>query len=316
MNADFVGPKPRRPRVLIVVCLLATLAACEPASSVSDEPRAPGDVPFGRGRLWQIEKEGVELSYVFATLQVIDPRLCDLPVTVRQAFDSSPRTAFEFIATPEDEAMLAVSTRLPASRTLEEILGAELFQRAAAIVSDFGPGEDALQRVQPWLLVSMLSMSPVEVRRQSKGVLLLDIWLQRRARRQGKALIKLAEFEEVVAFYDQMSEEDQITLVRDLVAEFPQIDTRVERLSAAYRGGDLARLQVEARDVSRSNDVEAATRFSREMVEGRSHRMIERMLPVIDGGTTFFSLDAVLLPGEEGILRLLEKRGFTVTRLQ
>lgn len=315
MNAILLAPRLQRASCFFALCLLTALSACQPETAGSDKPVDQGEVPFGKGLLWKIEKEGLEPSHVFATPRVIDPRLCSPPLMVWQAFGSSPRVAFEIVPTLEGEALMAKATRLPPGRTLEEILGAQLFRRAAAIVSDFGPREDALQQVQPWLLAAMLSRSPAEAAHQSRGVLVLDMWLQHQARRQGKVLINLVEFQELIDRYDEVSEEDQIALVRDLVAEFPQIDTQVEHYFAAYMEADLARLMVEAHDVSRSSDVAAATRLRQRLVEDRSHAMVERMLPLVRAGTTFFSLDAVLLPGEAGILALLEQRGFTVTRL-
>lgn len=316
MKATIVGPKPwPGPRALVALCILAGLVACQPDSTEADGPAEPADIPFGDGRLWQIEKEGFEPSYVFATIDSVDPILCDLPAPVRQAFNASPRAAFELIPTPEGEALVAEAIKLPPHRTLEEILGPELFQKAAAIVSEFGVGESALKERKPWLLAEMLRLSPDEVARLSQGVRSLDIWLQQRARQQGKLLASLGEAEELLDFWEEISERDQVSLVRDMVADFPQIESRAERVTAAYLKGDLGRLLVDMHDVSRSSDVEAAIRFRQQVVENRSHKVIERMLPLLNSGTTFFSLNAVLLPGEAGILRLLEERGYRVTRV-
>jgi uncharacterized protein YbaP (TraB family) len=44
--------------------------------------------------------------------------------------------------------------------------------------------------------------------------------------------------------------------------------------------------------------------------------MTEALLPVFARGSTFVAVGALHMPGEEGILSLLERRGYTVTRLQ
>ena len=43
--------------------------------------------------------------------------------------------------------------------------------------------------------------------------------------------------------------------------------------------------------------------------------MVERMLPLMEEGSTFVAVGAAHVSGEEGILRLLEQQGFTITTL-
>jgi uncharacterized protein YbaP (TraB family) len=43
--------------------------------------------------------------------------------------------------------------------------------------------------------------------------------------------------------------------------------------------------------------------------------MVERMLPHIAERSAFIAVGALHLPGEEGILSLLEQRGYRVSRL-
>lgn len=305
----------RWPRVVLSLCLLVGVAACQPESAGSDDPAAPAEVPFGQGRLWRIDKPGNEASYVFATISLIDSRLCDLAPSVWQAFNTTQRAAFEVVPTPATEAFLAEAVKLPASMTLEDILGAELFRRSLAAVTVFGVEESTLQKSQPWLLASMLSISPVEAARQSKGTVVLDVWLQHRARRQGKEVVRLWTWEEIVAFYDSMSERDKVALVANQLTAFAEIDAATQRRAAAYLEGDLAGLRAEAKDLSHSSDAEAAARFNRWLIEDRSLQLVERMLPMLDGVPTFFSVSSILLPGEQGVLRLLEREGYTLTRL-
>ena len=44
----------------------------------------------------------------------------------------------------------------------------------------------------------------------------------------------------------------------------------------------------------------------------RNRRMFERMLPLVQRGNAFIAVGAGHLVGEDGLLRLLERRGFRV----
>lgn len=64
-------------------------------------------------------------------------------------------------------------------------------------------------------------------------------------------------------------------------------------------------------------DVEPAVarRFTERFLHRRSHNMVERMLPLLEADSTFVAVGALHLPGEEGVLALLEREGYAVTRL-
>lgn len=316
MNSKVAGRRMPWLQALASLCLLALLLSCQPRSTELDASAVPADVPFGEGRLWEIAKKGLEPSYVFATIQFVDARLCDLPVAVWQALGASTRAAFEFVPTPEDEALAAEASRLQPGHRLEDILGGQLFGRAAEISLDYGLDGNALQPMQPWLLAELLSVSPAEAVRLSLGAVSLDSWLQQVVRRQGKAPIALRGIKEYTDYYAGMSEGDQVALVRDQVAAFGLLDAWARRGVALYLKGDLASLRVEATDLSYSSDLEAAGRFRRWLIEDRSKLMSERMVPHIESGAVFFAVSAYLLPSEDGILSLLQRRGYTVTRLE
>ncbi len=55
-----------------------------------------------------------------------------------------------------------------------------------------------------------------------------------------------------------------------------------------------------------------AEAFKCEVVTKRNYRMFERMQPRLKESNTFIAVGALHLVGEQGLLRLLEKRGFKV----
>jgi uncharacterized protein YbaP (TraB family) len=54
-------------------------------------------------------------------------------------------------------------------------------------------------------------------------------------------------------------------------------------------------------------------RFIDELVIKRNKRMAERMQKVLKKGNAFIAIGALHLPGEMGVLRLLEKQGYRVS---
>jgi hypothetical protein len=60
-------------------------------------------------------------------------------------------------------------------------------------------------------------------------------------------------------------------------------------------------------------DSDIDDRFMLELVDKRNLRMVRRMQDVLAQGNAFIAIGALHLPGENGVLHLLEQQGFTVT---
>jgi hypothetical protein len=55
--------------------------------------------------------------------------------------------------------------------------------------------------------------------------------------------------------------------------------------------------------------------FTERLLDARNERMAERMQPRLAEGGAFVAVGALHLPGEGGILKLLEGQGYQLTRL-
>ena len=86
LSAACVGFR-RRIVVMAVAGLPALLlAACTPAEPFVPEPSL---IPYGQGRLWQVDGPGIETSYVFATFRGPDKRVLELPPRAAEAFETA-----------------------------------------------------------------------------------------------------------------------------------------------------------------------------------------------------------------------------------
>ena len=77
-----------------------------------------------------------------------------------------------------------------------------------------------------------------------------------------------------------------------------------------YTKGDLENLLIF------SNDTEMGTEFERALIIDRNHRMADRMVPLMEAQSTFVGVGALHLPGEEGVINLLRKKGYSVQALK
>ena len=291
--------------------LLAALLALGPIGI----SRAAEDIRFGQGLLWQVQKEDGPASYVLGTIHSTDDRLRDLPPEVDRALDASQTVAFELIENQEGQALMAQAMQLPPQRQLEDILGTELFDRTVDAVSGFGVPAAALQRLKPWALSLFLVYPRIEVVRLQQGEPAFDSWLQAEARRRGKRVLALETYEEQITVFDGMSEAEQVAMVTDMLADHASIDARFNRIFRAYLKGDLTVAMAEANDVSQVSDVAAAERFKARLLDERNRTMALRIQPLFRAGSAFVAVGAAHLPGEVGVLALLEAEGYRISRI-
>src|SRR3546814_18781858 len=59
----------------------------------------------------------------------------------------------------------------------------------------------------------------------------------------------------------------------------------------------------------------AARAYKKAFMDDRNHRMVESLVPLLERGKAFVAVGAAHLPGEEGLLHLLEQQGYRITRV-
>jgi uncharacterized protein YbaP (TraB family) len=258
---------------LLLFALLAT-GVLHPAGQAA----AAEDVPYGQGLLWRIQKDGGPANHLLGTMHSTDPRLRRLPQEIDGALEQSQVVAFEIVTGQEGDADMSQALRLPPERSLEDILGPELFARAAEAVADFGVAPGALQRFKPWALSFFLARPRIETIRQSQGEAAFDFWLQGEARRRGKSLHGLESYAEQIEVFDGLSEAEQVAMVSDLLNDYAGIEAQFNKMFRAYLKGDIGTLMTIANDHSGVSDTAAAERLTARLIDDRNRTMVQRML--------------------------------------
>lgn len=265
---------------------------------------------YEQGLLWRIEGAGVAASHVFGTIHLEDPRAVNLPPVVARTLADSRSLMIELGLDPSNLLALAGRMLIQDGRDLPGIAGAELFARAAALTARLGLPEPALRLFKPWAAAVLLLVP------QQNPENALDYVLARTAAAQGKIIHELETLDEQLAVFEGMAETEQVALLRQAVNNHERMPGLVKRILEAYLARDLAAMQ----RISEEGGGDAEGRrfqvaFSRRLLEARNPRMAERMLAQLKEGNAFIAVGALHLFGSDGVLALLEKRGFRVTRV-
>ena len=84
---------------------------------------------------------------------------------------------------------------------------------------------------------------------------------------------------------------------------------------AAYLARDLSGLYSQMLAQATAEEAQMMQRFEQDFVVERNFRMVERLQPLLAAEPSFIAVGALHLPGETGILALLEQSGFLVSRV-
>jgi hypothetical protein len=140
----------------------------------------------------------------------------------------------------------------------------------------------------------------------------LDLVLQARATRQNLPVSGLETVAEHLAIFDGLPLPQQIALLEDTVRLQADLDKEFEALHQAWLARDLAAI-VAISEKNKPSDVRLYNEVMDRLLDQRNRRMAKRMAPMLRQGGAFIAVGAAHLPGEIGLLRLLEKAGYRVT---
>lgn len=290
-------------RGLCLALLLAPVGAC--ANSLR----------HGEGMLWRVEKPGVPASHVFGTLHSVDERVVTLPKPVAAAFAASRSLCVELILGDATDRLLAEAVQLPENRRLEDILGASTFEQAVAAGKRYGMEAAGIQRLKPWALVSVFSLPPADVARMTAGEQVLDERLQKDAQERGIPVYGLESAEEQIAVFDTMPQDEQVALLASTLADNERIDELFGALVDRYLARDLTAIYAMLVGQTSGADQALMRIFEKRLILDRNHRMAARLGDRLAEGNVFIAVGALHLPGDQGILHLLERKGYRVSRV-
>jgi len=267
--------------------------------------------------LWRIE--GPIPSYIFGTIHLSSPDVTKLASPTEKAVQSADVLLTEVSMDMVDQ--LKAVTALMGMESLSDVLPKDLYERSEAEVQRINPALNLkpFEKMKIWGLAMTIAM--LEEQLKNPGGMPLDMVLFMKAKDAGKEVGGIETFEEQTGVFDAFSKEEQIAMLRATLDDMDRArkegKSPLDELRTAYLSGDLQVLDRTMNEWMTGLDQKLLARFMDSLLTRRNHIMADRIsakLKATPEKSFFFAVGAGHLPGEEGILKLLEKQGLKLTR--
>ncbi|HHB91777.1 MAG TPA: TraB/GumN family protein [Thioploca sp.] len=262
-----------------------------------------------KGLLWQVTKSGIEASYVFGTIHSEDVRVNKLPKEIRGYFEKADNIALEMLL--DMPTMLKASAAMlitDETQSLDKLIDEELFIQVSEALRKYQIPPVIAKKLKPWAVIATLSTPP------PKSGNFLDLILYKEAMKLEIDVHGLEKVEEQLAVFENLPLKEQIMLLTETITNIDEMPEMFAKLHELYLQRDLTKLQKFSIEymAKNSKNQDFTDNFYNRMVNDRNVTMVDRMLKLLQEGNAFIAVGALHLPGEKGILKLLEHKGYKI----
>lgn len=282
-------------------------------------------LPNAEGLLWKIEKVGVSPSWLYGTMHSTDPRVTGISGQAQAAWERADVMVIETLGVLDEKKAAAAMfmkpeyTMFTGSESIDDFLSDTDRTVLTEALGERGLSLALVRKMKPWLIMSMVTVPDCELKRKAAGIEILDIKLANAAKQDGKDLLGLEEITEQIAVMAGMPVEFQIrSLLATLSIEdrMPDVFETVTQLYVEENVAAAMPVLTAAFPETVGTDIDGYAHFEEEVIRKRNHTMADRSQPILQKGNAFVAVGALHLPGEEGVIELLRKQGWTVTRVE
>lgn len=253
--------------------------------------------------LWKISGKNLkEASYLFGTIHITDERVFQFDSVFNKAFNSCDAYAMELLLDEIDKEDIAKAMLLKKGVVQDYMNDEEEHILDSVLQVKTGVGLFIYQKMKPFFIYSQLLQAEMS---KDMGEA-LDMHLLTRAKNDGKITLGIEKPSEQFAAIDQMSIEEQLGLIFKHIAEDESPENDMDKMIEAYLAADLDYL------LELLADTTLPEKFNQAFLIDRNKVMSKRIIKYSKNQSTFHAIGAAHLPGQEGVINLLRKKGYTV----
>ncbi|WP_207512825.1 TraB/GumN family protein [Longitalea luteola] len=285
----------------------------------NDKPGKKGNVPAAKTAynqldntlLWKIAGNGLKKpSYLYGTMHVLCADDATLSDSLKLAIKHCDQIYFELDMDNMGELLGAMKyLRMNDGKKLSELLTKEEYAKVEAYFKEHSvPLPLAMMnRFKPYFISSLIGEQMMSCS-QKNG---MEELIMRESRQYKKEIKGLETTEFQASIFDSIPYEKQ---AKDLVNYIDSIDSYKEvtmEMVEVYRQQNLERM-----DSLMHKSDPGMDEYMDILLYGRNRHWVDQMPAIMKDSTILFAVGAGHLPGEQGVINLLRKKGYKVTPMK
>ena len=264
-----------------------------------------------------------DTALIVGTLHIPDPRLEPIIETARPYIKGADLLILE--ATAEDEAGIQTlaATRpemffITEGPTMIDILASEEWDQVTERLKAIGIPAFLAAKFQPWYLTLTLAVPPCAMELLQSGEKGLDRQLEAIAIAEGIPIAALDDMETVLRIFSDEPIEEQLDGLRITLETQQDGNASTSTLMQGYFEGrvretwEFARILLARSDFE--NSEEMFEEVNQQLLINRNEDWESKLPALITGKDVVIAVGAAHLSGETGVVRALERAGYTITQ--
>ncbi len=283
------------------------------------------NTPYGRGLVWVATRDRQQITLV-GTMHIYDPRLAPIRAQVTDDIASADLVLLEMTETEEAQLQAELATNpdrmfLTEGPSLIELLDQQTWEMVAEAAAARQIPAFMAAKFRPWYLAVSLAIPPCAMPDMVAGRRGLDKMILEDANAAGVPTQAIEPWDTLFNVMEVGTLDEQIDMMR-LGLLSPEINREVfVAMLNGYFAGEVAQVW----EMSRLSlkyvpdlDVELAKEMFALTEQGLLIDRNRNWIPVIEAASAdhdrmVVAVGAAHLPGEIGVLRLLEREGWTIS---
>ena len=264
--------------------------------------------PKEKALLWKISgKQLKSPSYLYGTYHLLCPDDLQLSDNVKNAVKASSKVYLELdFDDPEMMQKMQANMLMEGDVSIKNLLPDSTFQKASkSFLATTGISLEMLSKMKPILLSVMLYPSLMKCELSSPEQLFATMAAEQKIPVEG-----LETVEQQMKVMDQIPYQEQAQMLVDYLLEPEKFNKETIDLLKQYKEGDL-----DAMEKSMNDPNQSYSKYLEGMLLQRNRNWIPIIMKQSNENPIFIAVGAGHLAGEEGVISLLRKQGYTVSPL-
>jgi len=288
---------------LVVAALSASAQKAAVAKKNAKEKQSP--VVLENTLLWEISGNHLtNPSYLFGTMHLLCAADAQLSDSLRYAISNAKQIYFEIDLDNMMETLGAMRyLNMNNNTKLSDLLTEEEYARVTAY---FKKNKTMLpmsmmERLKPYFITSLISESKFPCAEKDG----MEQVIMKEAKSQGKKIQGLETVAFQASIFDSIPYELQARELVKMIEGGDSTDTQSGDLLEAYRNQDLQKMQ----EFTLKEDGLISSNLDL-LLFNRNARWAKQIDSLVQTKTLLFAVGAAHLPGDKGVIRLLQKQGY------